>query len=502
MKTKLLSIVFLLNIIAFSQENANNKFSFDYNLGITNPFTALSQNYYANYVGLFHADLGARYMFREKVGIKVDFGFDRFKNDNYGTYSESLPFSSFYFRSNIQGVLNVGKILHFSDWTNRIGLIMHSGIGYSHNIGDSSSNNTGARTSDNMFNFMIGVLPQVKINDRFAMNLDLSLISNMNQQYNFDFKENATSKYGMIANISVGGSYYIGKNKTHYDWNNKTIEKEIIKDSIPVLKQDSILANVYDTDKDGILDEEDMCPEEFGLKDFQGCPKPELTFDCDLNDFPVFVFNKAKHDLLSYYEPIIDSLAKCMLENKHKKIIIYGFTDDFGDSIYTEELSFNRANVIKTAIVLKGISPDRIFALGESRKKANLPENEKDITHNRVAYIEAISSNQDDIKVLESGEFLQGLFFTVQIGAYQKVMKNNKFNKLGKVLVSKSPDGFIRYSVDVFLNYEDAYEKWKKIRANGAMQDSFVSAYFLGEKITIKKAQELLLLKGSDILQK
>lgn len=503
MKTKLLSLIFLLHLFVFSQENANNKLSFDYNLGITNPFSALSQNYYANYVGLFHADLGVRYMFQEKVGLKVDFGFDRFKNDNFGTYSESLPFSSFYLRSNIQGILNVGKILHFTDWTNRIGLILHSGIGYSYNIGDSSINNSGARTSDNMFNFLIGALPQIKFNERFAMNLDLSLISNMNQKYNFDFKENATSKYGLIANISIGGSYYIGKNKTHYDWNNKLIEKEIIKDSVPKINKDSLIIASLDLDKDGIIDSLDFCPDIPGLQDFDGCPQPELTYDCNLEDFPIFQFKGARVEVNNIYKPILDSIAKCLIENKKRKIIIYGFADDYGDSLFTQELSNNRALEIKKEIVLRGVSPERIFTIGEGTKKANLTsEDKKTIKHNRLAFIEGISNNKDDIYVLSNGEFLQGLFFTVQIGAYKTVIKNNKFNKLGEVLIVKTTDGFTRYSINVYQNFEDAYEKYKEIRKFGFSQDAFVTAYFLGERISIKKAQELILEHGSGILQK
>ena len=500
---KIILFIFIVNyILISSQENVSNKFSLDYNFGITNPFSAISKDYYTNYLGFFHTDLGLRYMFKEQLGVKLDLGLDRFQNDKFGLYSESLPFKSLYFRCDIQGVVNVGKILHFEDWTKRIGLIAHSGIGYSQTFGDSTTNNSGARLTDHMFNFILGFSPQVKLTNRIALNLDLSMISNMYQSYNFDLKNNASSKYGMVSNISVGGSYYIGKNKTHYDWDFKEKPIEIIEDTNKIVPTDSLFVRLNDLDKDGVIDDEDMCPEEFGIIAFQGCPKPELTFDCDLNDFPVFVFNKARYDILEIYDPIIDSIVKCMLENTKKKIIIYGFTDNFGDSIYTQELSFNRANEIKRAIVLKGISPERIFVLGEGTKKATLPEDEKSISHNRVAYIETISNNKDDIKVLESGEYLQGLFFTVQIGAYKKELKNNKFNRLGKVLVSKSPDGFIRYSIGVYQNYEDAYEVWKKIRGNGAMQDAFVAAYFLGEKTTIKKAQEILLLKGSDILQK
>lgn len=477
-----------------------NKFSFALSSGlaIKKDSNLLSPNLYLN------TEVASRYMFNSNHGIKLDIGFIPLNRDfNYTNFNKSflLSFSAQY-------ILDFGRLFHFEKFAPRFSGLLRVGGGISALKYKESFyfKNWKNNNSDETINLVLGLRPQYKLSEKVALHLDLGYFANIFQDFNQGFNFNdftSQSKLGRITQISFGGTFYIGKEKQHSDWYWKTPIIEELKDSIPIIKQDSIVVAVYDTDKDGILNDEDMCPEEFGVKEFEGCPKPELTFDCYLDEFPVFQFNKARHDILDIYNPIIDSIAKCMLENSTKKIIIYGYTDNYGDSIYTNELSINRADVIRKAIVLKGIAPERIFVLGEGTKKATLPENEQGkIKHNRVAYIESISNNQNDIKELESGTFLQGLFFTVQIGAYQKAIKNNKFSKYGKVLVAVSPDKLTRYSIDVFQNYEDAYEKWKIIRKTNHFQDAYVTAYFLGERITIKKAQELLLQKGSDIIQK
>jgi OOP family OmpA-OmpF porin len=498
-----LLLLLLISNEGFSQIGEKfNRLSFDFNVGSSLPVSNLSANYFTNYLGVIHIDAGARYMLREKLGVKIDYGFDRMKNDEFKVNSTSLPFTSFNNRINVQGVFNFGKALRFSDWTKRFGLIVHSGVGISLLSGDSSTSTIKAKIMEVKPNFIFGFSPQFNITNKIAANLDFSFVSNLNQRYNFDFKEEAINKNGLLTNVSLGMSYYFGKEKTHVDWLFKK-EPEIIKEIVIPVDSNLIVKNNYDQDNDGVLDSIDFCPEIPGIIAFDGCPKPELSFDCNLNNFPVFQFNGARSDLQELYLPYIDSIADCMLANKDKKIIIYGFTDNFGDEIYTEGLSQSRANKIKNSLVEKGVAEDRIFTLGESRKKANLSEeNQKNIKHNRLAYIEAISKNQDDIKMVASGEYLQGLFFTVQIGAYKRELKNNKFGKLGKVLVTKTSDGIHRYSINVYTDFAEADKKWRELRGYGFAQDAFVAAYFLGERITIQEAKRLIAEKGNSILQK
>lgn len=500
MKLLISTTLLCIHLITFGQ---TNRLSIDLNVGSTHPFSALSANYHNNYFSLLHADAGARYMFREKLGVKIDFGMDRFKNDNFGTYSESLVFQTLYFRSGIQAVVNVGKILRYSDWTKRIGLLVHSGLGYAVALGDTTQNAIGSPGfSDQMFNFIIGFTPQLKLGNRFALHGDVSLVSNFNQQYNFDFKAPSGSRYGLIANISIGGSYYIGKEKTHNDWDFKTEEVIIPEDTTKIIKPDTLVVQTdLDTDKDGIPNTADLCPQEAGLPDFDGCPKPPLNFSCQLERYPVFVFQSKKSQLSALYTPVIDSMVRCMLNDPKRKLVIYGYADSQSDSSDVQDLSVRRGAQLKKEIVSRGISPDRIFVIGQGTKKADLPQEERAvIQHNRVVYFKKVEKKPSHVRVLSSGETPDGLFYTVQIAAFKKLVKNSRYTKYGEVLVVNGDDGFIKYSLDLFSSYEDAYARLKELKTKGLFQDAFIVPYFLGERISIQEAQELL--NGNDVLEK
>ena len=42
------------------------------------------------------------------------------------------PVNTNYWRTSVQGVVNVGNLLCFDTWTKRIGLLVHGGAGVSH----------------------------------------------------------------------------------------------------------------------------------------------------------------------------------------------------------------------------------------------------------------------------------------------------------------------------------------------------------------------------------
>ncbi|MCE3296662.1 MAG: flagellar motor protein MotB [Crocinitomicaceae bacterium] len=500
MKLRIATTLLCFHFLSYGQ---TNKLSADLNIGSTHPFSALSPDYYSNYFGLLHTDAGVRYMFHKNLGIKIDFGMDRFQNDNVGTNKQSLEFQTLYFRSGIQGVVNIGKILHYSDWTKRIGLLGHAGFGYAVALGDTTQNTAGSKAfSDQMFNLLIGFTPQLKITDKLALHGDLTLVSNINQQYNFDFKAPSANRYGLIANISIGGSYYIGKEKTHSDWDFKVVEPIIPEDTVKITRPDTLLVQTdQDTDKDGVSNAKDLCPQEPGLPELDGCPQPPVHFSCQLEKYPVLVFAGRKSQISPLYAPVIDSMARCMMSDPKRKLVIYGHADSKSDSSDLQALSARRAQQLKKEIVSRGVSPDRIFAIGQGDKKAALPqEDEANVKHNRVVYFTKVEQKPNHIHVMKSGEPLQGLFYTIQVGAFKKLIRNNRFTKYGEVLVVKADDGFIKYSVDIFSSYQDAFDRLRELKKNGLFQDAFIVPYFLGERISIQEAQELL--NGNDVLEK
>ncbi|UCG13377.1 MAG: OmpA family protein [Deltaproteobacteria bacterium] len=63
------------------------------------------------------------------------------------------------------------------------------------------------------------------------------------------------------------------------------------------------------------------------------------------------------------YDPL-DEIARFMLRNPGKKIVVRGYTDTLGYSKYNKKLSEFRANTVRGYLIAKGIRPDRIKALG------------------------------------------------------------------------------------------------------------------------------------------
>src|SRR6478735_10190361 len=140
MRKKILSLSFLILSLAGSAQNnsvatvgttsidklAYNKWSIELNGGLNKPTRAMSPEYSTSTLNAFHADLGVRYMFDPKFGLKLDFGYDKFQERE-----DTAPFETDYLRTSLQGVINVGRALNFENWTNTLGLLAHGGVGVS-----------------------------------------------------------------------------------------------------------------------------------------------------------------------------------------------------------------------------------------------------------------------------------------------------------------------------------------------------------------------------------
>lgn len=62
-------------------------------------------------------------MFNNRFGLRWDLGYSSFKEEAL------LSFKSNYYRAYLEGIVNIGDVLHFNSWTNRFNLLMHVGIG-------------------------------------------------------------------------------------------------------------------------------------------------------------------------------------------------------------------------------------------------------------------------------------------------------------------------------------------------------------------------------------
>ena len=177
----LLSIIGL-GIFAQAQEvtetvsNDYNKWSIEANGGAVKARKAFAPGYYSETPSFFHADFGVRYMFNPKFGLKLDGGYDRIK-EGEGVKN----FKSNYYRVDLQGVVNVGRVLNFETWTNRLGLLAHGGAGISMMNNDATDGADGKlfKDNDNMANVMVGLTPQLRLTDRVVLTGDVSYIRNI-----------------------------------------------------------------------------------------------------------------------------------------------------------------------------------------------------------------------------------------------------------------------------------------------------------------------------------
>lgn len=397
MKKKLLfSVSFLvLSFIANAQDTATtsvtpsidkpdyNRWSIELNGGVNKPIRTMTPGYFTPTLNLFHADLGVRYMFDPKFGLKLDFGYDKFQD-----HDDSAPFESTYLRTSLQGVINIGRALNFENWTNTVSLLIHGGVGVSQ-----LTSKDGFDDEDYMGNGILGLTGQIKLSNRAVLTGDLTGIVNAKQNWNFDGMSVArTGPFdGGILNASIGLTFYLGKNEKHADWVGEADRYGELERRV-----DLIETGLLDTDKDGVADLYDLEPNSItgvavntkgqSIDNNQNGVPDELesylektygqngkgvtnsTVEELINDGYVnvyFDFNSSKPTNASLSG--IDFLVKYLKNNPTKTADVIGYADEIGSSGYNVELSRKRAEAVKKVAINAGIDASRlnVIANGE-----------------------------------------------------------------------------------------------------------------------------------------
>ncbi len=85
------------------------------------------------------------------------------------------------------------------------------------------------------------------------------------------------------------------------------------------------------------------------------------------------LFDVGKADLKPAAERTISRLAQFMLEYPARRVLIEGYTDSTGDDAFNQMLSLQRANSVRDALVVQGVTGNRIDTrgYGESYPVAN-----------------------------------------------------------------------------------------------------------------------------------
>lgn len=397
MKKKLASLTLLVLSFTATAQNGTttstepsidqsvyNKWSIELNGGINKSMRSMTPGYYDEVFNTLHADLGVRYMFNPKFGLKLDFGYDKFKNGD-----GSREFESQYLRTDLQGVINLGRALNFETWTNTFGLLVHGGFG----VGQITSE-TGFDDEDYMANGILGLTGQVRLSNRVALTADLTGIVNAQQNWNFDgmSQTGPAAIDGILFNASVGLTFYLGKNEKHADWVGEEDRYDSLEQRVALIE-----TGLLDTDKDGVADLYDLEPNSIAgvavntkgqsIDNNQNGVPDELesylektygqksdsiatntTVEQLINDGYVnvyFDFNSSKPTNASLSG--IDFLVKYMKNNPNKTADVVGYADEIGSSSYNVELSRKRAEAVKQVAINAGIDASRlnVIANGE-----------------------------------------------------------------------------------------------------------------------------------------
>ena len=126
---------------------------------------------------------------------------------------------------------------------------------------------------------------------------------------------------------------------------------------------------VPDRDGDGINDELDKCPDVAGTAANNGCPeeKPEVSDKISKvvsTNAQNIYFTGTTTTLMTKSNASLNNIVKILNENPDLKVKIEGHTDNAGNDDANMTLSTNRAEAVKTYLVNKGISEDRITTEG------------------------------------------------------------------------------------------------------------------------------------------
>jgi hypothetical protein len=97
-------------------------------------------------------------------------------------------------------------------------------------------------------------------------------------------------------------------------------------------------------------------------------------------------------------------------------------------------------------------------------------------------------------------EIRKGLFFTVQIGVYNKPVPSATLFNLEPYMTIRLPNGQIRYSTGIYHSIDEARPR-KQEAINRGVKDAFITAYFNGERIPINDALKMLEERGPSILE-
>ncbi|MAN86729.1 MAG: polymerase [Algoriphagus sp.] len=380
-----------------------DKLSLEINGGFNKPMAPLAPQFLSPTLNIGHVDFGVRYMFNEKFGAKLDYGFGSMSEANGNRVNSLQPFDTNYWRLNLQGVANMGRVLNFESFSRSFGLLLHGGAGLG---AVKPQSNRFAGTNDIVYNLIFGLTPQLKLSKNIALVGDISTILNGRQTVSWDgsteiLPDLENGYYGTNGTWwtgTIGLNFYLGKSEEHADWyiaadKYATKEelasqingiKDMLKDSdgdgvpdyldkepnTPAGARVNSAGTTLDSDGDGTPDHLDKCPFQPGPASTNGCPVEEVREEVDylkkaINDGYVnvyYAFDSSKP--LGYSISAANYVANFLKRNPGVSVEIKGYADELGPEDYNMKLSEKRAKAVYDILIAAGINSSRLSYKG------------------------------------------------------------------------------------------------------------------------------------------
>ncbi len=386
--------------------SAYNRWSVELNAGPSKPINFFTPGYftsngnrYFNFSDINHYNIGARYMFNQYFGAKLDFAYDIFQ-DQSG--NGSLPFRTEQIRVGLQGVANLSRIMKFETFTKRLGVLGHAGLQVSYfDVKEGAS----AGINEDNGGYMIGLTPQYRISNRLVLTGDVTYFGNVRQHLNWDgqsYNDLSNNLAGNMINTTVGLTFYFGKNDVHADWyvNDENDENKEKMDDLESRLKD-LENGLKDTDNDGVadmFDEEPNSapnsivdtkgrsvdsngngvadnienyfnnnnqPSEFDIKRLINEKYVVVYFDFDVRD-------KATPGSID----AINFMVRYLNANPNAISDVIGYADELGASDYNMTLSGDRAELVKKMLMDSGIDGSRLTTIAEGEDNSVDPKSE------------------------------------------------------------------------------------------------------------------------------
>jgi OmpA-OmpF porin, OOP family len=124
---------------------------------------------------------------------------------------------------------------------------------------------------------------------------------------------------------------------------------------------------ILDRDGDGVPDDEDKCPDVPGPKENFGCPRKYALVEVTKEKIEIkqqVHFATAKFRVLPDSFPLLNQVVQVLGDFPKMRISIEGHTDNVGKEVTNMRLSQRRAEAVRDYLVSKGVSPDRLEAVG------------------------------------------------------------------------------------------------------------------------------------------